>query len=141
MTQLEAVQRFASHAERIAAFLRDEGFRPTVDEDGDVYFKFEGRVYYVVVNEEDPSFFRVLAPFFWSLDDADERRRALTVTNEVQCRFKVGRFFVSDDGVSAVVDAYLPDETSFRAVLLRSLSALPEMTREFRDRMHAHSLS
>lgn len=132
---------FSSHAERVAAFLRDEGFRPTIDDDGDVAFKFEGGSYYVSIDEGDPRFLRVVFPYFWSIDDEDERRRVLMIANEVQRRFKVGRFYVLDTDTSAVVDGYLPDETAFRGVLLRWLGALPEMVREFRHLMRAQSLS
>lgn len=43
----------------IEMFLREEGFMPTLDKDGDIQFKKEGETYYVIVNSNDTSPFYV----------------------------------------------------------------------------------
>ena len=42
------------------SFLLEEGYRPEVDQDGDVVFKREGRTYFIAVNAEDPGFFQLV---------------------------------------------------------------------------------
>ena len=49
----------------------------------------------------------------------------------------IGRVTVLDDNVSASINAYLPDEQSFRAVLLRSIDGLHYLAKAFRDHMRA----
>lgn len=39
----------------IQAFLKEEGFMPEIDSDGDIRFKKEGSVYYISINENDES--------------------------------------------------------------------------------------
>ena len=49
----------------IMSFLRDEGYQPSIDDDGDIKFKRQGDIYYVIVseNDESPMYIR-LAKYF-----------------------------------------------------------------------------
>ena len=58
-------------------FLEDEGMAPSLDASGAVIFESRGRSYYLIVDDDDPQYFRLLYPNFWSLDGAEERQRAL----------------------------------------------------------------
>ena len=35
------------------------GFRPNIDKDGDLCFEWEGRIYYILIQTDDPTFIRV----------------------------------------------------------------------------------
>ena len=62
-------------AELYMDFLSGEGYRPTIDNDGDVVFKVEGGLYYIDVDADDAVYFRVVYPNFWSIENPDEIRR------------------------------------------------------------------
>ena len=126
-----------AYATDVLDFLAEEGFRPKLDEDGDVYFKYEGATYVVIAGHGDATILTVLLPYFWPLEDAAERTRAMEAAMNAQKSVRIGRVTVLDENVSASVNAYLPDEQSFRAVLLRSIDGLHYLARVFRDHMRA----
>ncbi|WP_199188341.1 hypothetical protein [Deinococcus arcticus] len=126
-----------AYAAAVLNFLTDEGFRPKLDDDGDVHFKYEGGTYFVLTAGNDPTHLALLYPFFWPLEDAAERARALEAAMHAQRQVRVGRILVLEHDVSANVSAYLPDEQSFRAVLLRSLEGLKYLVLKFQEHMRA----
>ena len=126
-----------AYATDVLDFLAEEGFRPKLDEDGDVYFKYEGATYVVIAGHGDATILTVLLPYFWPLEDAAERTRAMEAAMHAQKSVRIGRVTVLDENVSASINAYLPDEQSFRAVLLRSIDGLHYLARVFRDHMRA----
>ena len=126
-----------AYATDVLDFLAEEGFRPKLDEDGDVYFKYEGATYVVIAGHGDATILTVLLPYFWPLEDAAERTRAMEAAMNAQKSVQIGRVTVLDENVSASINAYLPDEQSFRAVLLRSIDGLHYLARVFRDHMRA----
>lgn len=52
----------------IQAFLKEEGFMPEIDSDGDIRFKKEGNTYYVRVNpnDESPMYVSLFSPYNYS---------------------------------------------------------------------------
>ncbi|MGI8748004.1 MAG: hypothetical protein ACR2J4_06615 [Deinococcus sp.] len=121
----------------VCDFLTEEGFRPKLDEDGDVYFRFEGSTYIVITAHGDATALALMLPSFWPIEDPAERLRALEAAMHAQRSVRIGRVVVFDETVSASVNAYLPDAASFRAVLLRSLEGLSYLAKVFRDHMRA----
>ena len=126
-----------AYATDVLDFLAEEGFRPKLDDDGDVVFKYEGGTYFVIAGHGDATVLTVLLPYFWPLEDAAERTRAMEAAMHAQKSVQIGRVTVLDENVSARINAYLPDEQSFRAVLLRSIDGLHYLARVFRDHMRA----
>lgn len=125
------------YAAAMLDFLGEEGFRPNLDEDGDVFFKYEGMTYLVITASNEPTVLTLVLPYFWPLEDAAERTRALEAAMVAHRHVRIGRVTVLEDNVSASVNAYLPDEDSFRAVLLSSLDGLKYLFLKFREHMHA----
>jgi hypothetical protein len=125
------------YANALVEFLTEEGFWPKLDDDADVYFKYEGSTDVVIANHGDATMFTVLLPYFWPLEDTAERTRALKAATHAQVSIRIGRVMVLEGNVSASVNAYLPDEHSFWAVLLRSLDGLHYLAKAFRDHMRA----
>jgi hypothetical protein len=70
-------------------YLADEGYRPSIDEDGDVQFKQEGRMYYIGVSEDDPEYFRVVLPNIWRIESEQERIQVLVAADAVTATTKV----------------------------------------------------
>ena len=40
-------------------YLREEGYMPSIDEDGDILFKVAGDSYYIIIDEDDLQFFQI----------------------------------------------------------------------------------
>lgn len=125
------------YAQAALDFLADEGFRPSLDEDGDVTFRFEGYTFIIVTSTNEPTVLTLVLPYFWPLDDAAERQRALEAAMAAHRQVRIGRVTVLDTNVTASVNAYLPDAESFQQVLLKSLEGLKYLSVKFREHMHA----
>lgn len=125
------------YAADVLDFLTEEGFRPHLDEQGDVLFKFEGGTYYLLTSEADSTYFALYYFRFWSLVDPAERARAHEAAAQAHQRIRIGQITVLDDDVNASVQAYLPGADDWRSVLMRNLSGLQALVRTFRDHMHA----
>ena len=56
--------------------LSELGYRPQIDDDGDIYFRHEGGHYYIL-GTDDEQYVQVAYLNFWPIEDDDELRRAL----------------------------------------------------------------
>lgn len=122
-----------SSAEMIMEYLREEGYLPKLDEDGDIVFKCEGRTYYVILDGSDEQFFRLVFPNFWSITDEDERARVETAAQVATAKTKVAKVFPVKDDTWASVELFLPSAEAFNAVFSRSMSALRAAVQTFRE--------
>lgn len=100
----------------IMSYLRNEGYAATYDSDGDIQFKMEGNIYYVIVKDLDEgySYVEVRAPFavdaslgeLYSI--ANELNRGKYICkcsayqdNEGENVFQIGMEFVAPNSVQA----------------------------------------
>jgi hypothetical protein len=118
-------------------FLREEGFRPDVDDDGDIAFKFEGRRFYIVISENDPSYFHLLFPNVWKIESAEELSQALLHANDVSRSMKVVKLHVNAQRtyINAAAEMLYSEIAHLQPHFLRTLSMLQSAAREFADSM------
>ncbi len=122
-------------SEEYSEFLVEQGYRPSIDEDGDVTFKYEGGHYYLSVSEDDDLFFQLVYARFWNLEDEDERLRGINAANEINMRFKVVKVYIRNDDTSATIECFMHHPNDFKGYFERSLRALQRAVFEFRDLM------
>jgi hypothetical protein len=126
-----------SHA--FAEFLKAEGYVPTVDTDGDILFKFEGRTYVLLLDDEDTEFFRIVFPNFWEIESDDERRKiekaALVATSDT----KAAKVYPVRDDTWASIEIFAATDEAFQRVFSRSMSALQSVIRNFSEEMKRQS--
>lgn len=103
-------------AARIAYnWLSEEGYRPYIDEDGDVSFKAQGYYFYISVHESDPNYLQLVMPGIKTIDmDADDAivatYCALAACNEMTRDKKLVKAYMTDSGkVSLTCETYLDD--------------------------------
>lgn len=120
----------------LARFFRDhlaeEGYRPVINEYGDVQFKSEGLIHVIELFDNDLGYARLLLPAILSVPEGREdefRLIALAVTDVmkgVKCSF--------GSSMSLVVESFFATPHQFCDTLPRSLSALRSALSEL-DRM------
>ena len=110
----------ASRAQKIAQFLTDEGFHPVI-EDGDVSFKYEGRRFFIVIDEKDAEYYRVMRFNFWPIESEEERLVVNAAAGAVSRGTKCVKVFPVDDDVSASVDILAHDVDALLKELLRAI--------------------
>jgi len=122
-----------SKAEIYHKYLTDEGYRPTIDKDGDVLFKYEGGSYYVIANEDDPMYFQVLYPNFWAIEKPEDADKAYRAAGDATRATKVAKVFLNEarDKVSADVEVYMKDQTDGQVFLERAIAAIRHAVGEF----------
>jgi predicted aspartyl protease len=119
-------------------YLVREGYRPTIDSDGDVVFKHEGGMYYIDIDTSDTSYFRLVYPAFWSIESAEELARAVLAANEATWKTKVAKVYVIDaKNTSAAVEMFFERPEQFAPVFRRAMSALQASVRNFVEVMRS----
>jgi hypothetical protein len=115
------------------AFLRSEGFAPTIDDDGDVRFKFEGRYYYLDTETADEDYFR-LFHIAWTIDPGEEAR-CRELAHDLTRDLKVVKLYVAGTVVISSVEAFYRPIDSFQPLLLRLLGVCQLAASRFREAM------
>jgi hypothetical protein len=117
------------------SFLRTEGYEAELDKDGDVAFTVEGRHYIILVDEEDPEFFRLIFPNFWSIDSSEERLKTAVAAVYATAKTKVAKVFQAGDNMWASVEMFVSTPHAVKPVLKRALGALETGVDHFRQAM------
>lgn len=111
----------------LLAFLTAEGYLPTVDEQGGIAFKREGRVYLSFAGDDDPTYFNLYCYMSYG-DVLTSRDKALTTANEVNRGIKAIKITLLDDTdpskISFGIEVLLPAPESFPAVFERALATI-----------------
>jgi WD40 repeat protein len=116
-------------------YLAEEGFRPNLDKDGDIHFKYEGNHYYLLYSARDRQFVRMIYPNFWPIESDEERQRALAAANMITGQCKCCKVYVSDEDVNAAVELFVAEPSHAVAVLGRALGALQHGVKTFAEEM------
>lgn len=122
-------------AEMYRQYLADEGYSPRIDDDGDVFFKYEGKGYFIIVSEKDEEFFNLLYPNFWSIENDAERAKVIEAALYATAKTKVAKVFPTKSNTWAVIEMFCSPPETFRSVFRRSLSALRVAVENFRTKM------
>ena len=115
--------------------LASEGFRPEVDEDGDLSFRHERKSLCIFVHEDDRTFFRLAFPAFFECEGPEEEARALRVANRLNKSLKVGKLVIADGYAWVNVELFFDEPADFRPVFDRCLDLVGSMAFDFRRLM------
>jgi hypothetical protein len=118
------------------SLLENEGFRPEVDAEGDIHFKYEGGHYYITSNCDD-TYFHMLYPGFWSIDGRNELLAALLAANSINKTYKAAKVLINKDGdkVSATLEAFIAQPSDARIFLRRALRCVQGAVDDFGKEM------
>lgn len=116
-------------------YLSAEGYRPEVDDDGDVVFKREGLTYFINVAEDDQEFFSVVLPNIWPIESETERAMVLAAADRANGKAKVSKVFTMDDDVWVATELFVARPGDFTGVFQRALSAIDTATDIFTGNM------
>jgi hypothetical protein len=116
-------------------YLREEGYRPSVDEDGDVRFKYEGYPFYILVNEEDLELFTMVYLNFWEIESVSERGEALVVASDVNNMLQMVKVCVGDYNVAVRAQSFLATPDDFKLFFNRMLLLMVAAAKGFVEGM------
>jgi hypothetical protein len=120
-------------------FLTSEGYRPEMADKELLRFMHEGKTYFITVDDNDPMYFRLVYPNFWSIDDDDERVKVFLAANTTNREVKCVKVYVNEEGDDtwAAIEEFFDREhpENVRPVFTRTLRALQAGINNFRDNM------
>lgn len=119
--------------EMIVKVLEEMGFRPYVDEDGDVGFRFQLKTIFVLNSNESENYLVLNMPQFYEIEDGDEAI-ALTACNKVTRELKLIKVYVDQNfkTISANSEFLYADEDSLVKNIEYSLEILSVVRRLYR---------
>jgi hypothetical protein len=114
--------------------LRNEGYVPSIDIDGDIQFKVSGDNYFIIIDEKDVKFFQIYMGFSLSSINPEDAFLAANFSNR---RSKVAKTSISSDGniASITVEMILNDPRDFAPVFARALSLIRNAENIFRSHL------
>lgn len=126
--------------ERYMEFLREEGYQPKLDPDGDIHFKKEGSDLWLFANEDDEPYFQMILPLYQVDDDADigtTVAAAASVTGQMKgakvfiapgnwCVASIEQFLASPSDLPVLFDRFLTILFATRQQMAEELSRLKE---------------
>lgn len=121
---------------RCMGYLKEEGYSPQFDEDGDVFFKYEGLALWLVLSD-DKQYFSVAALNIWSIDNQDERRKVEQAALKTTAEYKMVKVFPVRDNTWVVAGAFYQSIEDALGIFPRILLALRETLRAFVAEMNA----
>lgn len=105
---------------RVLDVLLDEGYRPDIDDDGDVAVKIKGQQLYVRCTEGEFTVLRVFGQ--WRLDDAaGDELALLQACNSVSSRLSVAKTTLRDGTLVVSADHLVTSATPLQMVVISSL--------------------
>ena len=115
----------------IKEHLSSEGYRPSVNSDGEIMFHFDGRRCYLQTDASDHDYARIIIVNFRPIAGADDFARVAAAAQDVTACTKVIKIFVLDGDTWCVAELLLPDPSRLPVVFTRSLAAIRTALRAF----------
>ena len=116
----------------IVSFLREEGYSPSIDSDGWIAFKSEGKNFWIIITDESP--FSVIfqrSGFKVGEDDGFEFIGSLWACNEVNKELMAVKMYCNREKVSLQIEQYTRSAEDFKYVFYKNLAVLAQAAKRF----------
>lgn len=121
--------------QRYLRYLQQQNFEAYIDRDGDVQFRAYGLNFFLVVDKEDLTFFRLVLPNFWPIESEIEYLTAQEACAEANRLLKGVKIYLRDNNVWLAVESFMARPDDFESFFSRGLSAARLGVSTFKDRM------
>ncbi|MDR2541986.1 MAG: hypothetical protein LBC80_00825 [Treponema sp.] len=122
-------------------YLTQEGYRPEIDEDGDIRFRVLGNNYFIIVDEKDQQFFQIYTGFWLDSLTLISKEEAHDLVNFANRRSKVAKISLSSPEdtnriiVSITAELLVNEPQDFALILPRSLSLIANAKNIFQTQL------
>ena len=125
--------------DRLMEFLATEGYRPSLDSDGDIRFKHDGGNYLIRLESTDDQYVSISFPGFWPLESKEEIARAFRAANRATMLTKVAKIEVVEDhkDVWAEIELLVDGPEQIEAHFHRALTLIQAAVAKFAAEMKA----
>lgn len=101
------------------------GYKPGIDDDGDVYVRYQMKTIYFIVGKEDNQFVSAVYPQFMDIEEGEDTL-TLATCNKMSREMRFVKVFIGYDlkSVSAVCDFFYTDMECMKINVEHSLNVL-----------------
>ena len=119
--------------EMILSILEEKGYKPEIDNDGDVFIRYQMKTVFVIVGNADDNYVAVLLPQFHEIAEGEESI-VLATCNKMTRELKLVKVYIdqSFQNVSASCEFYYSDDKALGERINHSLELLGVIRSEFR---------
>ena len=95
----------------IIAAIESLGYKPQIDDDGDIFVRYQMKSFYFIVGEEEENYIVVILPQFMDVNEGEETQ-ALAICNKITRDVKLAKVYIDQSfkSVSANCEFFYTDE-------------------------------
>lgn len=112
--------------EMVVSVLQSLGFKPQIDDDGDIFVRYQMKTFYVMgANSDDEDYLVVVFPQMYEVNEGEETK-VLAVCNKITREIKLTKVYIDQTlkNVSASCESYYNGEESLKTCLDKSIEIL-----------------
>lgn len=112
-------------SEMITTALEELGYKPQVDNDGDLMIRYQMKSIFAIVGDEDEKYITLMLPQFAEMKEGEETL-TFVVCNKMTRELKLAKVYIDQTfrNVSAACEFYYTDEESLKENIEKSLNIL-----------------
>ena len=118
----------------IMNFLRNDGYAPQIDEDGDISFKKEGSAYFVIIGENNESPMFVSLSKLFPYGDGVTKGAILPYVAEIN-RYKMGKILIRDSYFEIRCELFLTSSSAFTSIFDKMMVVIDEARGELVNKL------
>lgn len=112
--------------EMVVSVLQSLGFKPQIDDDGDIFVRYQMKTFYVMgANSDDEDYLVVVFPQMYEVDEGEETK-VLAACNKITREIKLAKVYIDQTlkNVSASCEFYYNGEESLKTSLDKAIEIL-----------------
>lgn len=112
--------------EMVVSVLQSLGLKPKIDDEGDVFVRYQMKTFYVMgTNSDDEDYLVVVFPQMYEIDEGEETK-VLAACNKTTREIKLVKVYIDQSlkNVSASCEFYYNDEESLKVCLDKAIDIL-----------------
>lgn len=112
--------------EMVVSVLQSLGFKPQIDDEGDIFVRYQMKTFYVMEsNSDDEDYLVVVFPQMYEVNEGEETK-VLAVCNKVTREIKLTKVYIDQTlkNVSASCEFYYNGEESLKTCLDKAIEIL-----------------
>lgn len=110
----------------VVSVLQSLGLKPKIDDEGDVFVRYQMKTFYVMgTNSDDEDYLVVVFPQMYEIDEGEETK-VLAACNKTTREIKLAKVYIDQSlkNVSASCEFYYNDEESLKVCLDKAIDIL-----------------
>ena len=112
--------------EMVISVLQSLGFKPQIDNDGDIFVRYQMKTFYVMgANSDDEDYLVVVFPQMYEVNEGEETK-VLAACNKITREIKLAKVYIDQTlkNVTASCEFYYNGEESLKTCLDKSIEIL-----------------